>query len=267
MRRLVSALAALLLAAASAGCGASAPPATAASPTVRAGSMARFIVHDGFLYALNRSELLVYDLQESAAGLPNKVRTVRVEADAETLFPYGHLLFVGTRQGMLVYELGGHPDLPVLIGQAAHVVSCDPVVVENDVAYVTLRSGSACRRGTNALLVFDVQDPTRPQEVAQLPLKSPHGLGVDGTTLFVADAQEGILVFDVRDPREPTLMSTAPAVPGYDVIAHAGTLFVSADDGLYQLRYGPEGTVEPEPLSRIPIGAPRLQIAAEPEPR
>jgi hypothetical protein len=264
MKRLLSGFLALLLGAASVGCGGSAPAAMAAAPTVKAGSMARFIVHEGFLYALNRSELLVYDLREGIGALPKKVGTIAIPADAETLFPYGHLLFVGTRQGMLVYELADSPERPMLIGQAAHVVSCDPVVVENDIAYVTLRSGSACRRGTNALLVFDVKDPTRPQELAQHPMTSPHGLGVDGSLLFVADAKDGLLVFDVRDPRAPKLMGKAPGVAGYDVIAHAGTLFVSAEDGLYQYRYGPEGVVEPEPMSRIPIGAPTLQVAAEP---
>src|SRR5690606_31241070 len=149
-------------------------PAVAASPTARAGSMARFIVHEGFLYALNKTELVVYELEGAFDMRPKQVGRFPVQADAETLFPYGRLLFVGTRQGMLVYELGAHPAAPKLIGQAAHVVSCDPVVVENDVAYVTLRSASSCRRGQNALLVFDVKDPTSPQQLAQRPLSSPH---------------------------------------------------------------------------------------------
>lgn len=271
MKRLVTGLFALLLSATSLGCASSSAPAIASAPTVKAGSMARFIVHNGFLYALNKMALVVYDLQKGIGAVPEKVGTIPLAADAETLFPYGHLLFVGTRQGMLVYELGDHPTTPKLIGQASHVVSCDPVVVENDIAYVTLRSGSACNRGANALLVFDVKDPTKPQQIAQRPMTSPHGLGVDGSTLFVADAKEGLLVFDVRDPREPKLIADARDVAGYDVIANAGTLFVSADDGLYQYRYGPEGKVEHEPLSRIPIGAPspeaakpKLQVAADP---
>jgi hypothetical protein len=265
MKKLLAGLVALTLAAASVGCGSASPPAmAAAAPTVKAGSMARFIVHDGHLYALNRTELLVFELGGGLGAIPKRVGLVPISADAETLFPYGHLLFVGTRQGMLVYDLAESKTAPRLIGQASHVVSCDPVVVENDVAYVTLRSGSACRRGTNALLVFDVRDPTRPQQIAQHPMTSPHGLGVDGSTLFVADAKDGLLVFDVRDPRAPKLMAKAPEVSGYDVIANAGTLLVSADDGLYQYRYGPDGQVEPEPLSRIPVGAPKLQVATEP---
>lgn len=261
MRRSILGLLALLAVGASAGCASAPAPSVAAAPTVKAGSMARFIVHEGVLYALNRRELFVYELR---GGSPQKVNSVSLNVDAETLFPYGHLLFVGTRQGMLVFELADAPTWPRLLGQAAHVVSCDPVVVERDVAYVTLRSGSACRGGTNALLVFDVKDPTQPQKLTHQPLSSPHGLGVDGDTLFVADAKDGLLVFDVRDPRAPKLLSKAPELTGYDVIAHAGTLFVSADDGLYQVRYGPDGALAPEPLSRIPIGTPKLQVAVDP---
>jgi len=264
MKRLLTGLLALVLGATSVGCASSAPPAAAAAPTVKAGSMARFIVHDGYLYALNKTELVVYDLETSSLMLPTQVGRLPVQADAETLFPYGRLLFVGTRQGMLVYELGDHPEKPTLIGRAEHVVSCDPVVVENDVAYVTLRSAGSCRRGQNALLVFDVKDPTRPQQLAEKPLTNPHGLGVDGNMLFIADAKDGVLVFDVREPREPKLLARAPGVTGYDVISHAGTLFVSADDGLYQYRYGPEGIIEADPISKIPIGAPTLQVAADP---
>jgi hypothetical protein len=261
MKRLMMGLFALVLGATSVGCASAPARVLGAAPTVKAGSLARFIEHEGYLYALSERELLIYDVKTSER--PSKVRTVPVNADAETLFPYGHLLFVGTRQGMLVYELAEDPTTPKLIGQASHVVSCDPVVVENDIAYVTLRSGSACRRGTNALLVFDVKDPTSPKQLAHKPMSSPHGLGVDGDKLFVADDKEGLLVFDVRNPSDPKLIGDTPGVKGYDLIAHAGTLFLSAEDGLYQYRYGQKGGVEPEPLSHIPIGAPKLQVAAE----
>lgn len=264
MKRLMTGLIALLFGAASVGCSASSAPVMAAAPAVKAGSMARFIVQDRFLYALNKHQLIVYDLEKGDGDLPEKVSTIPVDAEVETLFPYGHLLFVGTRQGMLVYELADDPTAPKLIGQASHVVSCDPVVVENDIAYVTLRSGSACRRGQNALLVFDVKDPTNPQQLVQRPMTSPQGLGVDGNKLFVADAKDGLLIFDVRDPRNPKLVGDAPEVAGYDLIAHAGTLFVSAADGLYQYRYGKKGNIQPKPLSRIPIGAAKLEVAIDP---
>lgn len=263
MKRLLTGLFALLLAPASVGCASSSAPVMAAAPTVKAGSMARFIVHRNALYALNKREIVVYKFEDKTGALPTRVRTVPIPADGETLFPYGQMLFVGTRQGMLVYELGEHPYEPKLIGQAAHVVSCDPVVVENDIAYVTLRSENACRRGVNALLIYDVKNPTQPQKLLERTMSSPNGLGVDGSMLFVADKKDGLLVFDVRDPRDPKVVNQLGNVAGYDVIANAGTLFISADDGLYQYKYGPEG-VDPEALSKIPIGAStKLTVAEE----
>jgi hypothetical protein len=183
-----------------------------------------------------------------------------VPAAAETLFPYGELLFVGTRQGMLIYALED-PTAPELIGRADHVYSCDPVVVEDDVAFVTLRNDTGCRRGLNLLLVFDVTTPTEPRAIAQLPMTSPHGLGVDGDLLFVADSVQGLLVLDVHDPHDPRPLTTLPEIAGYDVIPDAGILFVSADDGLYQYEYGPHGLTWGLPLSRIPIGLAPLVVA------
>lgn len=232
------------------GCARSSPGA------VQAGSMARFIAHDGFLYALDAHELKVYEAASS--GSPEHVRTIELTMTAETLYPYQRMLFVGTREGMLVYGLNDPSD-PELIGKAQHVFSCDPVVVENDIAYVTLRS-AGCNQGVDALIVFDVKDPTKPKELAKRTLASPHGLDIDGSALFVADKQDGLLVFDVRDPSKPSLLATVPNVAGYDVIARAGILFVSADDGLYQYRYGPEGTLAEKPLSRIPIGPPARSV-------
>jgi hypothetical protein len=234
--------------------------AGAPSASTKAGSMARFIVHHDHLYALNGSQLRTYEA--TSFGLLHPVSTLRVPADAETLFPHGDLLFVGAQNGMLVYSLDD-PGRPDLVGRAAHVVSCDPVVVEGDVAYVTLRSGTGCRRGVDALLVFDVTDPTRPTEIARRPLASPHGLGVDDGVLFVADATQGLLVFDVRDPHTPRPIGTVPEIAGYDVIADRGVLFVSADDGLYQYLYGPDGIAWSFPLSRIPIGTTPLAVAVD----
>ncbi|MEZ4438566.1 MAG: hypothetical protein R3B72_05730 [Polyangiaceae bacterium] len=262
MSRVRLALAALL-AALTPACGASASPPVLAAPTVKAGSMARFIAHVHHLYALDGSTLATYRLRDD--GTPELVSSQRVDGDPETLFPYGELLFVGTQAGMRVYSLA-EPDRPNAIGVAEHLRSCDPVVVENDVAYVTLRSGSRCRGGRDALLIFDVTDPTRPVEIGGQPLPSPHGLGIDGDSLFVADARDGLLVFDVRDPRQPRLVGRAPDIQGYDVIAHGGVLVVSAEDGIYQYAYGPEGVTRTTPLSVIPVGDRGNALQLEPPP-
>ena len=245
----VALVAALGVGCAPARSGAVVSPTASTSPG-KAGSMARFIAHRDHLYALDGSRLIVYDT--AFFGLPREVHRIHVPAAAETLFPYGELLFVGTRQGMLVYSVVT-PAEPELIGRADHVYSCDPVVVEDDVAYVTLRSGAGCRQGVSMLLVYDVRSPTEPRQISGLPLASPHGLGVDGDVLFVADAVHGLLVLDVREPHDPKPLAMLPEVVGYDLIADDGLLFVSAEDGLYQYAYDQEGLTG-LPVSRIPIG-------------
>jgi hypothetical protein len=239
-------------------------PAAVATATTKAGSLARFIVHNGYLYALSsNNQLLVY--QTGGGSSPVKAASVDVPAAAETLFPHGELLFVGTREGMLVYDVAT-PDKPSLIGRAEHVYSCDPVVAQGNIAYVTLREGNPCRGGINALLVFDISKPTDPRQLAHKPLSRPGGLGVDGNTLFVVDAVDGLLVLDVRDPAHPHPIGELPDMKGYDLIANAGILIVSADDGVYQYEYGPEGLGRR--VSRIPIGSvpsPTLVRAAGPD--
>jgi hypothetical protein len=47
---------------------------------------------------------------------------------------------------MLVYDVRT-PQRRLLLGKAEHVYSCDPVVVDSDIAYVTLRAGGDCPRG------------------------------------------------------------------------------------------------------------------------
>jgi hypothetical protein len=237
-----------------------APHTTAPSSSGKAGSLARFIVHGDHLYALDGSRLHIYaTVSDGVPGL-TQLHTMFVQSNPETLFPYGELLFVGTRQGMLVYSLED-PVHPLFIGEARHVYSCDPVVVEDDIAYVTTSSGSACPGGENGLRVFDVTMPARPRELARRPLSRPRGLGVDGDLLFVADADGGLLVLDVSDPYDPVPLSRLPDIAGYDVIADAGILFVVAEDGVYQYLYGPQGVERP--LSRIPIEQPAAEASGE----
>lgn len=217
----------------------------------RSGSMARFIARNGYLYALNDRELKVYRIIQGQS--PTPVYSLMVNASAETLFSYGSMLFVGTRRGMLIYSLQTR-DTPTLIGQAEHLYSCDPVVVENDFAYVTLRADSDCRFGENLLLVFDVSRPTRPEQIARYPLGNPHGLAVDGPILFVTDKKDGLQVLDISDPYEPRLLLRQARIKGYDAIADRGMLYISADSGLYQYTYNNAQGFSLTRLSRISIG-------------
>ncbi len=224
----------------------------AAPSTGKAGSMARFAIKGNYLFTLSPRRLRVFSLESGHS--PRQVTQFRVPTwMAETLFLSKDRLFVGSRNGMYIYNVK-NPARPVLVGKVRHFNSCDPVVVKGNYAYVTLRSGSRCRRGKNVLQVYDVTRTKRPRLVATYPMTNPWGLGVDGNLLFVADGMAGLRVFDIRNPRKPVHLSTHPTIHGYDVIPDKQVLIVSAEDGLYQLDYG---TSSLQYLSRIPIGNPK----------
>ena len=50
---------------------------------------------------------------------------------------------MGTPTGMLIYSLED-PLVPKYRSSVSHVFGCDPVVVEDDLAYVTVHSGNTC---------------------------------------------------------------------------------------------------------------------------
>ena len=59
--------------------------------------------------------------------------------NVETIFPFKDKLFIGSQNGMFVYNIN-NADNPSLVGQFSHVQSCDPVIADDDYAYVTLRT-------------------------------------------------------------------------------------------------------------------------------
>jgi hypothetical protein len=212
------------------------------------GSLARFALHGDHLYALGRSHLEIFDLRD---GLhPQRLGSRFIGYDVETLFRDGNRLFVGARNGMYIFDVSV-PELPRQLAFTGHLYSCDPVVVRGNTAFVTLRQGSACRGGANELRVYDVSDPTQPEQIAAYPMQNPWGLGVDGDWLFVADGKAGLKVFDARDPRRLRSVERLRGITGYDVIPNRGVLIVSAEDGLYQYDYRRGRLLR---LSRLPIG-------------
>jgi hypothetical protein len=111
--------------------------------------------------------------------------------DIETIFPHKQNLFIGSSSGMYILDISD-PASPSKISTYQHIRSCDPVVVDDQYAYVTLRSGTICQGFTNQLEVIDISDLTAPTLLQTYPMTNPHGLGVDGKTLFICDGSDGL---------------------------------------------------------------------------
>ena len=212
------------------------------------GSMARFAISGNYLYTVTNSNLKVYDISEPANPKPGS--DIKVGVRIETIFPYGENLFIGSQTGMHIYGIQ-NPEKPVSISTYTHVQSCDPVVVQGNYAYVTLRDGNTCRTGQNLLDVINISNIETPQLIRSYPMQNPHGLGIDGNILFVCEGKYGLRVFDAALPDNLIETQFIPGVHSFDVIPRNQLLIVIGQDGLYQYSY-----TDPKQLSllsKIPI--------------
>jgi hypothetical protein len=220
----------------------------APSAAGQAGSMARFAIYDHYLYTLENFQLGVFDVSD---GLVHRT-DIQLNRSSETLFPYGGRLFIGTTTGMLVYDLV-NPANPTFLSTFVHINSCDPVVVDGNLAYVTLRSGTNCGGSTNVLNVVDITDITMPFLRAEYNMTNPHGLGVDGSALFICDGADGLKVFDKTDPMQINnhMIAQFTGITAADVIPYNQVLIMTSEQGIYQYSYADLQNITQ--LSIIPV--------------
>ncbi|MEI7803640.1 MAG: hypothetical protein WCI97_13380, partial [Bacteroidota bacterium] len=145
-------------------------------------------------------------------------------------------LFIGSTNGVFIYD-NSNPSSPTQLAQFVHASSCDPVVVSGNYAYSTLRSGTTCNGFSNQLDVIDISNISSPVLKVSYQMTNPHGLGMDGTTLFICDNTAGLKVYDATDPLNISLKQTVTGMVPYDVIPLNNDLIVVAEDGLYQYDY------------------------------
>ena len=201
------------------------------------GSMARFTIKGNALYAL----LDFYAIQIIDISNSNDSAVYNSFCpgwSAETIFPSGNNLFIGTRNGMMIYDITNEFN-PEFISQFWHMTSCDPVVVEGDYAYVTLRSGNTCGETSDRLDVIDISSLTSPELVKSYAMTEPYGLGIDNGTLFICDGDAGLKIYDAADPLTITsnLIAQFSDIQAYDVIPLNGVLMLIGENGFYQYDY------------------------------
>jgi hypothetical protein len=200
------------------------------------GSMARFGIKDDVLYILDQSSIGIFDITDKAS--PEKAGTVWGGWDMETMFLTEDKMFLGTTTGMIIYNIAV-PLYPQYLTSFSHARSCDPVIVDDTLAYITLRTGTTCGGSTNSLSVVNIKNISSPSLVMTYSMKNPHGLGKDGDLLFVCDGTAGLKIFDASDPMTITshLIKTYGDINAFDVIPVGNVLFMIGDDGLYQFDY------------------------------
>lgn len=168
---------------------------TPTSETVgQGGSLARFTISKGMLYAVDDDNLKAFSLAN--AQQPEYVQNLDIGWGIETIFPYKDELYIGTTTGMQIFNISD-PLTPVHLSTFEHVLSCDPVVVNDDKAYVTLWGGRDCGATGDQLEIIDVSNPRNPTSLQITPMQQSHGLGVAEGKLFLCAQWDGFRVFDL----------------------------------------------------------------------
>ena len=201
------------------------------------GSMARFGLYDDYLYTVDNSTVYMFDIKDESK--PVSIGNQNVGWNVETMFIYDGHIFFGTQSGMQIFSLKV-PTALNYIGSFWHVTSCDPVVISDGYAYITLRGGNACGSNVNRLDVVKLSADYKTSTLeASYPMSGPYGLGIDDQILFVCDGNDGLKIYNVEDKLniDDHLIARFPSIKTYDVIPFDKYLFMIGDDGFYQYDY------------------------------
>lgn len=206
----------------------------AASPFGMGGSMARFSIVNANLYTVSDADLSVYSI--AAPEKPVFSNKINMGWGIETIYPFKDKLFIGSASAMFIYDIA-NPDKPSKIGQFNHLRACDPVVADDNHAYVTLRNGSTCSRGSNQLDIINISNLSAPLLAKTYPMTNPHGLSKDGNTLFICDGKDGLKIYDASSVNDLKLLHHMKGFESYDVITTNNIAIVVSEDGLRQFDY------------------------------
>ncbi len=201
----------------------------ASMQTGKGGSITRFTIAKNYLYVVTNHFLSVYSLSNPAK--PEKVHTSNLNYDIETIYPYNNYLFLGTRTGLYIYSIDT-ASAPRLVGEAKHARSCDPVVVNDSVAFVTLKSSGGCGPAQAGLYIHNITDINNPVLKNTIPLPDPTGLGIQDSVLYVCCGSAGMKVFNIKHPYLPPLISTQTDGNYLDVIPYNGILICNTTTGI-----------------------------------
>jgi len=207
------------------------------------GSLARFTLAREHLYAVDENSLRLFDVR--TAEKPEFVSSIPLGWGIETIFPFDNKLFIGSTTGMHIYDIG-NPEQPEEMAVYSHITACDPVVVNEKYAFVTLRSGNLCQQGEDLLEVLDIQDPYHPKLLKAYDMENPHGLGLAGDQLYVCEGNFGLKRFQIADVMniDTHLIEHLTDKKAIDVIPTDKSVIVIGPEGVCQYAYSNDGPLQ-----------------------
>lgn len=200
------------------------------------GSYAKFQIYNNALYTLDDYKLNTFNITDY-----NSISLVSETwlggwfgGELETTFILKDYLFIGATNGMHIVGLQDEFN-PSYTSSFTHATGCDPVVAEENTAYITVRGGNTCGAIEDQVNIIDVADISMPTEHSTYFLSNPYGLGVRDHVLYVCN-DEGINVFDAQNPNEIILENTYQTT-SKDVIPLSSHLIAVGDNVIHQYNY------------------------------
>ena len=210
------------------------------------GSFARFGLYDQYLYTIDNFMLRTWSASSSCLS---RLDSTYVGWNIETIFPWKDRLFIGSQTGVFIFN-NSNPQRPVLERQFDHATGCDPVVCDDENAYVTIHDGTTCNGSFNQLDIIDIKNLPDASLQKSYAMKRPMGLAVTNDYLYLCD--DGLKIFDKSEPLDLKQKSHLKGIETYDVIALGnGQLLVIGKDGFYQ--FDASDPTNPKQLSHIPV--------------
>jgi hypothetical protein len=206
----------------------------------KGGSDTRFALNGNYLYIVRGNALTPVDLTQASNPVVKDPVGYTNQPDFETVYSYQGFLYVGTAEGVLILNNTISPATPYFVSFAArNVRGCDPVVVQNNFMFSTVRTGTLCTPfGRSSLFIHNVTDKTKPIIEVEQILEQPKGLGIDGNLLFVCQGDKGMAVYNWDESsKKLSYLYQKIDLYAFDVITGNNTLIVAADNGLYLYDY------------------------------
>jgi hypothetical protein len=210
------------------------------------GSYAKFQINQNALYTVDSFQLNVFNIANPVATFYDKAVYMQDwfgGGQFETLFKQKDFLFVGATNGMHI--VNAEDDFnPVFVSGFSHATACDPVVVSQNTAYITVRGGSTCGAIEDQVNVIDISNITSPTLLSSYMVDQPYGVGILNDALYVCCGSNGLKVFDASNSTALQLMNTYDESVT-DVIPLGTHLIAVGANKIIQYSYGLNYTLLP----------------------
>lgn len=209
------------------------------------GSYARFQINNNALYTIDSYQLNVFNISNPSTTFYDKAVYLNEwfgSGQFETLFIQKEFLFVGATNGMYTVDASDEFN-PFFVSGFSHATACDPVVVFENTAYITVRGGSTCGAIEDQVNVIDITDISNPTLISTYLLNQPYGLGIKNGVLYVCCGSEGLKVFNAANSTNLTLQNSYSSNVT-DVIPLDSHLITVGNNQITQYNYGANFTLE-----------------------